>query len=122
APSLALDDLWPDVDSPDQFVAHGVRLLLARLELKTLRETVRDFLGSAALPIVAPHLHWFELPLAELAAYLVLRGFAPQHTLQNPTAQLAGVGLLPADHDWSRCESLVLPLVKRLKTQGTWPI
>src|SRR5438128_1461699 len=48
APGLALDDLWPDSDSPDQFIAHGVRLLLARPELKALRGTVRDFLRSVA--------------------------------------------------------------------------
>ncbi|MBI2925832.1 MAG: PglZ domain-containing protein [Verrucomicrobia bacterium] len=121
APGLALDDLWPDGDSPEEFIAHGVRLLLARPELKTLRDTVRDFLRSAALPTVAPHLHWFQLPVEELAAYLVLREFAAQHELQNPTAQLAGIGLLSADQDWSRCESLAWPLVRRLRTQGAWP-
>jgi hypothetical protein len=121
APSLSLDDVWPEADTPEHFVAHGLQLLLARPELASLREPLRDFLRSAALPAVKEQLHWFEPGVAELAAYLVFRDFAAQHKLQNPTVQLAGTGLLGADFDWSRCEPLALPVITQLRSHGVWP-
>ena len=121
APQLSLDDVWPDADSPEQFVAHGLRLLIARSDLAALRDTLRDFLRSAALPAVHDHLHWFQPPVDELAAYLVLRDFSGQHQLQNPTAQLAGTGLLSTDHPWGQCEPLAMAVIARLQSQAAWP-
>src|SRR5206468_9926257 len=60
-------------------------------------------------------------PPDELAGYLVLRAFAGQQKLQNPTAQLAGTGLLPAERDWSQFEPLAPELIRQLEASGDWP-
>jgi hypothetical protein len=121
APHLALDDVWPDAESPATFLAHVLRLLLARPELAGRRAVVLDLAETAALPGIVNHLFWLKPAPEELAAYLVLRAFAGQQKLQNPTAQLAGVGLLPADHDWSQFEKLAPELIQQLEASGDWP-
>ena len=121
APHLALDDVWPDGETPTAFLAHVLRLLLARPELASRRAVVLDLAETAALPVVSKHLFWLKPAPDELAAYLVLRAFAGQQSLQNPTAQLAGVGLLPADHDWSQFEKLAPELIREIEASGDWP-
>lgn len=116
APHLALDDIWPDGESPAPFLAHVLRLLLARPELAAHREVVLDLARTAALPGIVKHLFWLEPPPEQLAGYLVLRAFAGQQKLQNPSAQLAGVALLPADRDWTHFETLA-PELRRLNYQ-----
>ena len=123
APALALDDLWPDFDSPAAFAAHAVRLLVTRPELRSLQPVVRDFLRASvsALPGLGNHLHWCEPEPEELAAFLVLRAFATQHQLQNPTVQLAGAGLLAVDHEWTLFEGVARLATDLLRQQGVWP-
>ena len=120
APHLALDDVWPDGESPASFVAQVLRLLLTRPELAGQRAVIKDLATTAAPPKVAGQLFWLKPAADELAAYLVLRAFAGQQKLQNPTAQLAGVGLLPADHDWSEFETLAPAVLRQLETAGDW--
>jgi hypothetical protein len=127
APTLSLDDLWPDLESPAAFAAHAVRLLVARPELKQVGSTTRDFLRGylSAVPSLAHLLPWCEPEADELAAFLVLRAFAAQHRLQNPTAQLTGLGLLPVltnDRTWSEFDSLTREVIDVLQRQGVWPL
>lgn len=121
APHLALDDVWPESESPAGFFAHVLRLLLARPELTAHRAVVLDLARGVALPGVNEQLFWLAPPVEDLAGYLVLRAFAGQQKLQNPTAQLAGVGLLPADYDWSRFEPLAAKVIRELNSTGVWP-
>ncbi|MCX6880251.1 MAG: PglZ domain-containing protein [Verrucomicrobia bacterium] len=120
APNLSLDDVWPESECPAQFIADGLLLLLAKPELDSMRGTVRDLLKSTALPLVADQLRWFEPPPDEIAAFLVMRLFADHVRLQNPVAQLAGVGLLPVDREWRGFESQVMDVIARLLSAGLW--
>jgi hypothetical protein len=123
APQLALDDLSPELDTPAEAAAHVVRLRVARPELKAVASTVRDYLQAslASIPTHAQLLHWTEPQAEELAAFLVLRAFAAQHQLQNPTAQLTGLGLLPTDCTWPDFEPLTREVLDLLRQQGVWP-
>jgi hypothetical protein len=121
APHLALDDIWPDGDRTSTYLAHALRSLLARPELAAQRAVVLDLAETAALPGVVNHLFWLRPPPDELAGYLVLRAFAGQQKLQNPTAQLVGAGLLSAEYDWTQFEPLAPELIRQLEASGDWP-
>lgn len=120
APSLTLDDVWPDAEEPAEYVAHGISLLLARPEIGHLRPVTLDLLRGAALPVVAGHRIWFDPDVRDLAQFLVLFAHARESKLQNPVTQLVGAGLLSAETDWAALEPLAAGVIKHLHNRGAW--
>ncbi len=93
-PDLTLNDLWPDETNPGEFLAHLLRLQIGHPALAKQRSILNEMIEEAARPQVRGHLHWLQLPLEEIAAFLVLRQFAAAAGLQNPATQIAGLHIL----------------------------
>jgi hypothetical protein len=111
-PQLTLGELWPDELDPVEFVAHTVTLLVGYPELADDRDVVEELIREAARPAVRSHLYWLEAPPDELAAYLVLRLFASELGLQNPSTQLSGLRIFSPETPLSEME----PLATRVAT------
>lgn len=109
-PSLTLSELWPDETDPSEFLAHAARVLMAEQQLQDHRSVVLEMVREAARPQVREHLYWLDTTPEELAAYLVLRLFAREAKLQNPSTQLAGLHIFPTEMPLARME-LVAPAV-----------
>jgi hypothetical protein len=90
-PEFTLAELWPDELDPVGFVAHAVTLLVGYPEVARDQEVVQELIREAARPPMRSQLHWLSSTREELAAYLVLRLFASELGLQNPSTQLAGL-------------------------------
>jgi hypothetical protein len=73
---------------------------------------------EAAAPQVREALFWFAVPLEELAGFLVLRRFAGEAGLQNPSTQLAGLGIFGPETPLDRLEPLALPVAEALQRDG----
>lgn len=114
-PELTLAAIWPDETEPADFVAHIVRLLTATPILAGDRDLVREMILEAARPQVRPHRFWLETDPEHLAAFLVLRRVAEGIGLQNPTTQLAGLQVFPAEMPLQRMDALALPVAERLR-------
>jgi hypothetical protein len=120
-PELSLADIWPDETSPDQFIAHAIRLMVAIPQLRPHREIVLQLIHEAARPQVCDHLDWLEVAPEELAGYLVLRQFATQAKLQNPATQLAGLHIFSPETPLAKMESIVSRVIAALQANGkTW--
>jgi hypothetical protein len=120
-PELNLCDIWPDEDATADFLAHVVRLLMGLPQLRPHRSVARQVIHEAARDQVEDMLFWADADTDELAAYLVLRDFAGQAGLQNPSTQLAGLQLFAPDLPLSKMEPVVAKVVTALKKQaGTW--
>lgn len=120
APTLSLEDVWPDADEPAEYLAHGISLLLAQPDIFHLRAVTLDLLRAAALPVVADHREWFEPNVEDVAAFLVLFAHAREAGLQNPVTQLVGAGLLSSETDWASLAPLAPEVVERLQHRLAW--
>lgn len=120
APSLSLEDVWPDADEPADYIAHGISLLLAQPDISHLRAVTLDLLRAAALPVVADHREWFEPDVEDVAAFLVLFAHAREAGLQNPVTQLVGAGLLSSETDWASLAPLAPAVIECLQHLGAW--
>jgi hypothetical protein len=120
APSLSLEDVWPDADEPADYIAHGISLLLAQPDIAHLRSVTLDLLRGAALPVVADHRNWFEPDVEDVAAFLVLLAHAREARLQNPVTQLVGAGLLSSETDWESLAPLAPTVIEGLQHLRAW--
>jgi len=120
-PVLSLEDIWTDEIEPDEFLAHTIRLLVGRPELNARREVILQIIREAAREQVEDLLYWTETVPEELAGYLVLRALAGQVKLQNPSTQLAGLQLFPADLRLADMEKFAIKVIAVLKKDGDWP-
>ena len=116
-PELNLSDIWPDEAITAEFLAHVVRLLVGLPQLRPHRDIVRMVIREAARQQVRDVLFWTDAPPEELAAYLVLRDFAGQAKLQNPSTQITGLQLFPPELPVSRMESIAAQVIAVLKKQ-----
>lgn len=119
-PELGLDDIWTDEVEPAEFLAHAIRLLVGRTELGSHREVVLQIIREATREQVKGLLFWTETGPEELAGYLVIRELARQVKLQNPSTQLAGLQLFPADMRLADMEKNALKVISVLKKEGVW--
>ncbi len=120
-PELILCDIWPDEDAPADFLAHVVRLLVGLPQLRSQRDVVRQVIHEAARQQVEDVLHWADTEPDELSAYLVLRDFAGQAGLQNPSTQLAGLQLFSPELDLANMEMMAAKVINALKkSSATW--
>jgi hypothetical protein len=120
-PELNLSDVWSDEDSPAEFLAHVVRLLVGLPQLRPQRNVVRQVIHEAARQQVAESLFWAEVDPDELAGYLVLRDFAGLANLQNPSTQLAGLQLFTPELDLHKMEPQAAKVIAALKEPAsTW--
>jgi hypothetical protein len=120
-PELTLGEMWTDETEPSDFLAHAIRILLGAPQLSEDRVVVLEVIREAAKQQVRPHLFWLDLPGDELAAYLVLRAFAQQAGLQNPSTQLAGLYIFSREMPVPRMETVALSVIERLQAEpNTW--
>ena len=120
-PELNLSDIWPDEDAEADFLAHVVKLLVGLPQLRPHRAVVQQVIHEAAREQVAGFLYWADSDPGELAAYLVLRDFAGQVKLQNPSTQLAGLHLFSPDLPLAKMEPVAMNVIAALKMQQvTW--
>lgn len=119
-PKLSLKDLWTDETDPTQFLAHVVRLLVGTPQLANHREVILQIIREAARDQVENLLFWTEPESDDLAGYLVLRRLADQLNLQNPSNQLAGLQIFPADLPLAEMEKLAPGVIALLQKDGTW--
>lgn len=120
-PELNLSDIWPDEDAPADFLAHVVRLMVGLPQLRPQRDVVRQVIHEAARQQVDDVLFWVDSEPEDLAAYLVLRDFAGQASLQNPSTQLAGLQLFSPELDLSKMEAVAVKVIAALKkSPATW--
>jgi hypothetical protein len=121
-PDMTLNELWPDETDPCEFLAHILRLQLVHPALSKHRSILNEMIEEAARPQVKEHLHWLKLPLAEIAAYLVLRQFATAAGLQNPATQIAGLHILSIETPVDEMEKEAPALLDRVASDiKLWP-
>ena len=70
---------------------------------------------EAARPQVRDHLTWLEVAPEELAAFLVLRRFAANANLQNPSNQLLGLNIFSPGTPVNELETLAMPVEAGLR-------
>jgi len=116
-PEFKLSDIWPAETCSEDFVAHGLRLLLATPALASDHSVLLEVIREAAQPGVRNALCWFDLPAPDLAGYLVLRLVAEQYRLQNPTTQLLGLQMFDPDMNLSELEPLAVQVISRLRSE-----
>ena len=116
-PELNLSDIWPDEDASADFLAHVVKLLVGLPQLRSHRAVVQQVIHEAAREQVDGFLYWADAEPGELAAYLVLRDFAGQTKLQNPSTQLAGLHLFSPDLPLAKMEPVAMKVIAALKLQ-----
>jgi hypothetical protein len=120
-PELNLSDIWPDEDVSADFLAHVVKLLVGLPQLRSHRAVMQQVIHEAAREQVDGFLYWADAEPEELAAYLVLRDFAGQMKLQNPSTQLAGLHLFSPDLPLAKMEPVAMNVIAALKMQqATW--
>lgn len=119
-PKLTLKDIWTDETEPAQFLAHVVKLLVGTPQLAGRRDVILQIIREAARDQVAPLLFWTETEPDDLAGYLVLRRLAGQLNLQNPSNQLAGLQIFPADLRFAEMEKLAPGVIAILQKDGSW--
>lgn len=120
-PDLNLVDVWPDEDTPVEFLTHVVRLLGGLPQLRPHREVVHLVIHEAAREQVRHLLFWADADSEPLAAYIVLRDFCGHLKLQNPSTQIAGLQLFSPELMLSRMEPHAAEVLETLKRQpATW--
>ncbi|MFO0821036.1 MAG: hypothetical protein U1A77_24030 [Pirellulales bacterium] len=67
---------------------------------------IREMLPEAIRSQVKPHLYWLNQPVDQLAAFLLIRKFAADSTLQNPVVQIGGLHLFPMEFPLDQLEPL----------------
>jgi len=117
-PDVTLRELWPDEIDPVDFLAHALRLLLGHQGLADDREILLDITREAARPQVKGYVRWLDADREELAALLVLRRYAADLNLQNPSNQLSGLQIFSPEIPISDMEPLLLPVANRLRTEA----
>ena len=117
-PDWVLSDIWPDELDPATAVAHGLRVLLSSPPESTDLPVLREMLRDAVKPQVKDHCLWFDLPVEETAAYLLIRAYAQEAKLQNPTLQLAGLQVFPLDMPLETLEAIAPGVIASLKADG----
>src|ERR1017187_8744158 len=105
-PDWGLSDIWPDEIDPATAIAHGLRVLLSVTSESPELPIIRQLLQDAVYPQVREHCFWFDLPVEEIAGYLLIRAFAQDLKLQNPVVQLAGLQVFPLEMPLDRLEIL----------------
>ena len=121
-PDMTLKELWPDETDPGEFLVHILRLLIGHPALSKQRGILNEMIEEAARPQVKEHLYWLQMPLEEIAAYLVLRHFADAAGLQNPATQLAGLHVFALETPVSEMEKQAGALVGRVTADAKlWP-
>lgn len=120
-PERSLDDIWTDETDPAEFLAHATRLLVGLPQLGNHRPIVLQVIQEAARQQVKDLLYWSQSEPNELAAYLVLRELAGRLKLQNPSTQLAGLGIFSPDMPLADMEKLAPGVISLLSTDGVWP-
>ena len=116
-PDLALTDLWPDETDPAPFLVHALRLTLGLPQLTQDRGALLEIIREAARPQVRDHLTWLEVAPEELAAFLVLRRFAANANLQNPSNQLLGLNIFSPGTPVNELETLAMPVEAGLRSE-----
>ncbi len=111
---LNVRDLWPDETEAVDFVAHALRLVVGSPQLAEEHPLIQEMIREAARPQVREHLHWLDVPCEELAAYLVLRRFAADVQLQNPSTQLTGLQIFSPETSLTKMEPLALRVATAL--------
>jgi hypothetical protein len=114
-PDWALSDIWPDEIDPATAVAHGLRILLSVPLGSPDLPIIRQLLQDAVYPQVKEYCYWFELPAEEVAGYLLIRAFAQDIKLQNPSVQLTGLQLFPLEMPVDKLEALSAKVVAAMK-------
>jgi hypothetical protein len=117
-PDWHLSDLWPEETQPVPFLARALRALFSQTENEADHDLLLEMSQEAAPPQVREFLFWFTVPAEELAGYLILRRFAAEVGLQNPSTQLGGLGLFGPDMPLDRLEPLALPVAEALQKDG----
>lgn len=117
-PDWVLSEIWPNELDPASAVAHGLRVLLLAPAKSADLPIIRQMLRDAIQPQVKDHFLWFELPVEQVAAYLLIRAFAQDAKLQNPTLQLAGLQVFPLDMPLDALESVAIAVIASLKADG----
>ena len=117
-PDWALADIWPDETDPATAVAHGVRVLLSVPSESSDLPIIRDMLQDAVRQDVREHCHWFGLPPAWVAGYLLIRALADELKLQNPAVQLAGLQVFPLEMSLDKLEALSSPVISAMKANA----
>jgi len=121
-PDMTLKELWPDETDPGEFLVHIIKLLIGHPALSKQRGILNEMIEEAARPQVREHLYWLQMPLEEIAAYLVLRHFAATAGLQNPATQLAGLHIFAPETPLPEMEKQAESLVRRVTADGKlWP-
>ena len=122
-PDWVLSDIWPDELDPASAVAHGLRVLLSVPAESTDLPIIREMLQDAVRPQVKGQLFWFDIPVEQAAAYLLIRAFAQDRKLQNPTLQLAGLQIFPLEMPLDALEGVACAVIACLKAEyNAWPI
>ncbi len=115
---LTVRDLWPDETEAVDFVAHALRLAIGSPQLAEEHAILQEMIYEAARPQVREHLYWLDVPREELAAYLVLRRFATDIQLQNPSTQLTGLQIFSPETPLTKMEPLALRVAATLHTDA----
>jgi hypothetical protein len=121
-PDMTLKELWPDEPDSSEFLVHVLRLLIGHPALSKQRAILNEMIEEAARPQVKENLYWLQMPLEEIAAYLVLRHFAAAAGLQNPATQLAGLHIFALETPVSEMEKQAGGLIEHVTADATlWP-
>ncbi len=117
-PDWGLADIWPNETDSPAAVAHGLRVLLSVPAESADLPIIRQVLQEAIRPQVKDHCRWFDLPVEQVAAYLLIRAFAQDAKLQNPAIQLAGLQVFPLEMPLNELEVVAPQVIACLKANG----
>jgi hypothetical protein len=118
-PDWVLADLWPDETDPPAAVAHGLQILLSMDSGPDDLPIIRQMLQGALQPQTKDRCFWFETAPDEMAAYLVLRGFALDAKLQNPLIQVKGLQIFSLEMPLDKFEPDAAKVIAALRGNNT---
>jgi len=114
-----LSDIWPDEIDPATALVHGLRVLLSVPPESPDLPIIRQMLNDAVYPQVREHCLWFDLPVEDVAAYVLMRAFAQDFKLQNPMVQLAGLNIFPLEMPLDKLEAMSGKVVAAMRASAT---